>query len=254
METLTNRADVDDPKTKEQIANQVLPLIEDVKGSVEREAYRQRLARLLRVDERSLVRRSTGYTPRYRRTYPPQTRISRPSPSQSDYSHRGLEEICIKALIFDPTLIHFVDRALRGYELACLYPDDFSHTDFKEIFRIVKQSLDQDQEAPIDFVHTRIPEELREALIEDQEDEAYPNWRHQPNAPILESLVNSFIRLRRIRIDEGLDQLVFLQSQDNIVEDEWSIVAMKIAMEFVQVRAKLDHALQQSSEGMKKLG
>ena len=254
METLANRADVDDPKTKEQIANQVLPLIEDVKGSVEREAYRQRLARLLKVDERSLVRRSTGYTPRYRRTYRPQARISRPSSSQSDYSHRGLEEICIKALIFDPTLIHFVDRALRGYELACLYPDDFSHTDFKEIFRIVKQSLDQDQEAPIDFVHTRIPEELREALIEDQEDEAYPNWRHQPNAPILESLVNSFIRLRRIRIDEGLDQLVFLQSQDNIDEEEWSIDAKKIAMEFVQVRAKLDHALQQSSEGMKKLG
>ncbi len=29
------------------------PLIEDVPGSVEREAYRQRLARLLKVDERA---------------------------------------------------------------------------------------------------------------------------------------------------------------------------------------------------------
>jgi DNA primase len=254
METLANRADIDDPKTKEQIANQVLPLIEDVKGSVEREAYRQRLARLLKVDERSLVRRSTGYTPRYRRTYRPQTRISRPSPTLSDSSHRGLEESCIKALIFDPTLVHFIDRAFRSYELACLYPDDFSHTDFKEIFKIVKQSLDQDHEAPIDFVSKRIPEELREALIDDQEDEAYPNWRHQPNAPILESLVNSFIRLRRIRIDEGLDQLVFLQSQNNIDSEEWSVDVKKIALEFVQVRAKLDQALQQSSEGMKKLG
>jgi len=36
METLAARADVDDPKVKEEIANQVLPLIEDVKGSVER--------------------------------------------------------------------------------------------------------------------------------------------------------------------------------------------------------------------------
>ncbi len=53
METLAAHADIDDPKAKEQIANQVLPLIEDVKGSVEREAYRQRLARLLKVDERA---------------------------------------------------------------------------------------------------------------------------------------------------------------------------------------------------------
>jgi len=55
METLAQREDFDDPKAKEEIAAQVLPLIEDVRGSVEREAYRQRLARLLKVDERALV-------------------------------------------------------------------------------------------------------------------------------------------------------------------------------------------------------
>ncbi len=33
----------------------MLPLIEDVANPVERDAYRQRLARLLRVDERSLL-------------------------------------------------------------------------------------------------------------------------------------------------------------------------------------------------------
>ncbi|MFN2305004.1 MAG: DNA primase, partial [Anaerolineales bacterium] len=252
METLADRSDIDDPKTKEQIANQVIPLIEDVKGSVEREAYRQRLARLLKVDERSLVRRSTGYTPRYRRTYPPQMKVSRPSTMPSDNTHRGLEETCIKALIFDPTLVHFVDRKFRGYELACLYPDDFSHTDFKEIFKIIKQSLDQDHEVPIDYVHKRIPEELREALIEDQEDVSYPNWRHQPNAVSLESLVNSFMRLRRIRIDEGLDQLVFLQSQEDVDPDDWPVDVKKIALEYVQARAKLDQALQQSSDLMKK--
>ncbi len=63
METLAAHADIDDPKAKEQIANQVLPLIEDVKGSVEREAYRQRLARLLKVDERALVRQASGGHP-----------------------------------------------------------------------------------------------------------------------------------------------------------------------------------------------
>ena len=54
METLAKEKDLDDPKAKSAIASQVLPLIEDVPSPVERDAYRQRLARLLKVDERSL--------------------------------------------------------------------------------------------------------------------------------------------------------------------------------------------------------
>jgi DNA primase len=47
--------DLEDPKVKSEIAAQVLPLIEDVPNAVEREAYRQRLRALLRVDERAFV-------------------------------------------------------------------------------------------------------------------------------------------------------------------------------------------------------
>jgi len=247
METLAANKDIDDPKTKEQIANQVLPLIEDVKGSVEREAYRQRLARLLKVDERALVRRSSGGPPQRRRSPRPLLESTRHSIPPADSSHRRLEETCIKALIFDPTLVHFVDRAFRGFELACLHPDDFRHTDHKEMFKLVKQSLDQDDEIPVDFVHTRVPEVLTESLLNNPSDDIYPDWRLEPNAPILESLVNMFIRLRRTRIDEGLDQLVFLQSQDIQQEGEKIYDFKKIALEYVQVRAKLDQALQQST-------
>jgi DNA primase (bacterial type) len=55
METLAAAQDLNDAKVKREIAAQVLPLIEDVGNAVERDAYRQQLARLLRVDERSLV-------------------------------------------------------------------------------------------------------------------------------------------------------------------------------------------------------
>src|SRR5512145_1561076 len=55
METLAASRDLDDPKVKEEIATQVLPLIEDVPSSIERDTYRQRLARLIRVDERALL-------------------------------------------------------------------------------------------------------------------------------------------------------------------------------------------------------
>ncbi len=54
METLAADRDLDDPKAKNEIAAQVIPLIEDVPSPIERDTYRQRLARLLRVNERAL--------------------------------------------------------------------------------------------------------------------------------------------------------------------------------------------------------
>jgi len=248
METLAARDDLDDPKVKEEIADQVLPLIEDVRGSVEREAYRQRLARLLKVDERALVRRASGGLPRRRRTSrPPSVLAPTDTSPRRTISHHLLEETCIKALIFDPTLIHFIDRALRSHELACLRAEDFSHTEYKEMFKLVKQSLEQDAVTPIDYVIERIPELLEDSLLGDEkETETYPDWRIQPNAAILESLLKAFIRLRRIRIDEGLEQLLFLQKQENDENDNAAIDLSQVALEYAQMRAKLDQALQQT--------
>jgi len=247
METLASRGDIDDPKFKEEIANQVLPLIEDVKGSVEREAYRQRLARLLKVDERALVQRTTGGAVRRKRSRRPVSSDIAPSAAapRITHNHRRLETSCIKALLSDPTLLHFIDRSFREFELACLHPDDFSHTDNKEIFKLIKQSLEQDEEDAPNFLRNHFPDEMWTAFLETSIEEQYPDWRLQPNAPKLESLLKMFIRLRRIRIDEGLDQLVFLQTQENINLDENTPDLKEIALEYVQVRAKLDRALQQ---------
>lgn len=250
METLAARSDVDDPKVKEEIAGQVLPLIEDVKGSVEREAYRQRLARLLQVDERALVGQSSGGVQRRGRSWRPMTRVTAPTVTSTDTTHRLLEGACIKALLTDPTLVHFINRQFRAFELACLHSDDFSHTDYKEAFKLIKESLDQDVENPLDYVRGRLPEPLKDALLDADDKVTYPNWRFQPNAPIFESLLIMFIRLRRVRIDEGLDQLVFLQMQERDEEDE-PLDINKIAMDYVRARAKLDQALQKGKNNPK---
>jgi len=54
METLASSLDITDPKAKNSIAAQVMPLIRDIPSPIERDTYRQQLARLLRVDERTL--------------------------------------------------------------------------------------------------------------------------------------------------------------------------------------------------------
>ena len=249
METLAADADVDDPKVKEQIANQVLPLIEDVKGSVEREAYRQQLARILKVDERALVRQAPGGAARpRRRTYHQMPEVSPVAAPHLANDHRQLEESCIKALVCDPTLVHFVDRTLRDLELACLHQDDFSQTDFKELFKLVNSALDQDEEDPASYVRERIPEDMQEAFLIEADQNPYPDWRLQASAPILESLLNAFLRLRRIRVDESLEQITFLQTQKVEEGEEDPIQDLgRLALEFIRARAKLDRALQLSN-------
>lgn len=248
METLAAHADVDDPKTKEEIANQVLPLIEDVKGSVEREAYRQQLARLLKVDERALVRGASGGAARPRRqNYRQMPQVAPVASTPLTNTHRHLEENCIKALVCDPTLAHFVNRTLRELELVCLNEDDFSQTDFRELFKLVSSALDQDDEDPAAYVRERIPDELQDGFLVEREQNPYPDWRLQSNAPILESLLNAFLRLRRIRVDESLEQITFLQTQKPEESEENPAQNLgQIALEFIQARSKLDRALQLS--------
>ena len=55
METLAKSQDLNDAKVKTAIAAQITPLIEDVPSAIERDTYRQQLARLLKVDEQTLL-------------------------------------------------------------------------------------------------------------------------------------------------------------------------------------------------------
>src|SRR5690606_16294165 len=55
METLAAEQNLNDPKIKNQIAAQVLPLIDDLVNPLERDTYRQALARMLRVNESALM-------------------------------------------------------------------------------------------------------------------------------------------------------------------------------------------------------
>ena len=55
MDSLAVGQNLNDAKVKNQIAAQVLPLIEDLPNALERDTYRQALARMLKVDERALM-------------------------------------------------------------------------------------------------------------------------------------------------------------------------------------------------------
>ena len=77
METLADDQDLNDPKTKSDVASQVLPLIDDLPDPIERDAYIQRLSRMLEINESTLMgfrpaRKKASRPTRHRPEIPPQ--------------------------------------------------------------------------------------------------------------------------------------------------------------------------------------
>ncbi len=214
METLAASRDVEDPKVKSEIAAQVLPLIEDVPDSFEREAYRQRLARLLRVDERSLVgahpsvSRPGRSQRRQQRETQGQAQPARPALTSRSTRARELEVHSLRLLLRQPEALYLLDRALQQFGLSRFGKEDFEHADHQGLARLVQQSLEQDTLDPQEFIRESMPESLKERGEELQAPMPYG----EPNEEkLIEDLVRTVVQLRMVRLNEGIDQLRMLQ-------------------------------------------
>ncbi len=211
METLATDRDLDDPKVKTEIASQVLPLIEDVPSSIERDTYRQQLARLLRVDERSLLESAGQRRPR-RRNYQRSGSQKAPepvSPARDTLSsdHRRESHI-LGILIRHPELIYRIDRSLKEQGLDVLSSQDFQHASYQEIFRLIKQSLQQGESEPLNFVLNFLPEEMMgtaDHLLEQTEDVNPEDDR------VLEDILRILVLARLKVVNQQLDYMRYVQ-------------------------------------------
>src|SRR5581483_6026692 len=118
MDALAAGRDLKDAKVKNQIAAQVLPLIEDLPNAMERDTYRQQLARLLRVDERALIG-AQAQGPRVRRARPVERKPARESAQVAVRTPSGqkVEGYVISVLFRRPELLYRLDRLLQQYGL-----------------------------------------------------------------------------------------------------------------------------------------
>ncbi len=213
METLAARADVDDPKVKTEIAAQVIPLIEDVPSPIERDAYRQRLARLLKVDERSLIETAPaaarpGRRPNIARQ-PAREKPGSAIPDSAKLIH-ALEAHVLRMLLRQPDALYLVDRTLQTAELSRFSADDFEEMDHQILARVVIESLAQEDVEPQVYIAERLPESLQDmyaGLLE-------PLKMGEPNEEKRnEDLIDSLLRLRNTRLKENINQLRYLQEE-----------------------------------------
>jgi DNA primase len=223
METLSAGRDLDDPRIKTEIASQVLPLIEDLANPIERDTYRQRLARLLRVDERTLMVRGVSRPSRQRRR-PSQEVPTRPVEGlkpvlDSAQASAALEAHCLGVLLRRPDLLYQVDRRLQEARLTRLSLDDFQRSEHKTIFRLIQDSVDQDDAEPLTYVLNRLSlplMDVSDALL------ARTNKLDPVDERVLEDLLRAVLDLRRRAVHQSLDHLRY-QMQEAHEQGDWQV-------------------------------
>jgi DNA primase len=243
MDTLAVGRNLDDPKTKSEIAAQVLPLIEDVPNAIERDTYRQRLARLLRVDERVLVgpgapQARTGHKaphiPKAQKGKAPDLALG---PAQSG---RDLETHSLRLLLRQPEALYMLDRALQSANLSRLDVTDFDHAEHQGLLKLILQSLDQDEMEPSHYIQEKMPEafqELANALMQ-------PLAQGEPNSDkLVEDLIRTIIRLRLIRVADTINQLNYMQIESQQQGDLTIGPYQELYSQCYQIRSNLDRAL-----------
>jgi len=253
MEALAAGRDLDDAKVRSELAAQVLPLIEDLPDPVERDTYRQRLARFLKVDERSLAggqARGQARGPRPRRPRPeagPQgseasaREAAPPAVPPALSAARKIEAHVLGILARRPSLLYRLDRALQDQDhpLRRLAPEDFGYTDHQEFFRLVLESLEQDADDPDQYMRDHLPESL-EGLMAGILSDAQP--LDPLDDRLLDHLFRSVIKMRRSMLSESVTQVHFLQLESQEQGDLHAQAYLEMDKQLRQALMALDMA------------
>lgn len=240
MHALAKGQDLNDPKVKTEIAQQVLPLIQDLPNAIERDTYTQQLARLLKVDERSLMsahqparrRRALRRKPQYEgdpaegQTAGTVAELAASPDSGKIQMVNRLEEHILSVLMREPELIYKINRSLKEADLPPLTQEDFQNTIHQEFLKAAIQSLEQDSLYPVSFTLDHIPFSLiekAEAVLQKSE-KINPKQDH-----ILEDLIRTILRMRETHLQASNNQIRYLleeaqeSNSDDIIQYNYTI-------------------------------
>ncbi len=243
MDTLLVSQNISDPKAKGAIIDQMVPLIKDLSGEVERSYYAQQLARGLGLDEKIIAWR---ISPQRERT----SRPHRSTPRREGFETSVIEpdtkawwqdreRHCLSYLYRDPELLNLLNKSLQGAGLGAVSSQDFDQAEHQILFKLIQQSLEQDELEPLQFIDQSLPDDLLELgnQLSGKNDASYQD-------KLLDDLIRTMAMLRARRISEELLQMRYLQED---ISNQGDIVLgqsyRKMIMEYTRTRAKLDSIL-----------
>ena len=246
LDTISAGQDLNDPKVKSEIAARIIPLIEDLPDPVERDSYRQMLARRLRVDERSLSGAANPVTP-LRRTPARVSQAAQEKAAQTAPPPRGVrivETSCLALLLRRPDLLPNLDRRLQESGLAAISSADFEYTDHQMILRLIQQSLEQDETEQAHYVETNLEASLRETY------DSLLGQRASKGADdrLLDELIRQILQIRQQSLSEGVNQLRFMIDDAQQAGQMQATNYLQLMVQYGRMLNHLDEARRQLIE------
>jgi hypothetical protein len=113
--------------------------------------------------------------------------------------------------------------------------------EYLEVYKLVSASLEQLEYTPKDYLELHIPDVIQEDLVIETEP---ANTREIKAEKEVKELVRAILRLRRNRIDEQVNELLFLENEVGEEEKEMTGTYQALMLEFIKMRRKIDDALQ----------
>ncbi len=249
LNTLTAGQNIDDPKTKSEIAARILPLVDDVPNPVERDAYRQQVARVLQVDESALLllssqkKKSRRSSRKQESTAQHEPTISKSTDLGTQENIQAMERYIIRFLVNDPDQIFRINRYLQSQKLERISVEDFQFSEFQQLFTKIEQAVKQDEIDADRFLQENMDEELAAALEGDSlltqtEDRIVDEKRE------LEDIIRTLMLMRQNAVNAQIHDYRFLQdNQTNLLDEKDQKAFQANLIKLIRMRGILDKAL-----------
>jgi DNA primase len=258
----TQGRDLDDPKIKKQVVREVSPLIDDIADPTERDHFRQRLARLLKVDERALMIASAATALPAR--VQSRRRKAKAEPAFEEETAQAASEAWIDAqaaalprevrtlaaIIHIPGLLYKADRLIKKVarwpeqgDWEGLMARDFAHPEHQAILDAWRRALTQADEEPLDNLRSSLGEVLRPRLGELLDEHAAEFRDEGEKERVGDEALCFVLEMRQRRLASDMQNLKYLAQEAHENGDLTASPYQETIMGYIAARQSLQEVL-----------
>jgi DNA primase len=246
IDVLSADLDLTDAKAKTDVAQQILPLIEDVADPIERSHFRQHLARVLHTDERALrqvkiEKNSWSSAKRQSQTPPPDNNGGMPPPPDNfDDDFGGIPSTLaprhaqmtigqtvdidkrqanyLRQILEYPHLHVQICQTLKATKQPILGEADFASTEYRAIFKEIVQNIEDGVVVTAEELCDNLAEPLatRWRIIAAQ----IPISTDTSSDRLADTLVLSVLDWRLEKVKQSINEVTVLFNQAKMQGDE----------------------------------
>jgi len=237
LHSVLSKYDLKLPKDKVAAAREVLPLIREIGSAVERSHYMQKLAQMLRVDERVLQQEMDSKRTSRREPAVALERYGRLS-AQPGLTF-GVEQYVLLLLLKRADLLASMNDLLIGLGLEPLAGEDFTDAEKRALFGLIAAHIAQHQGLEVEVLRQDVEPSLRQALDNVLSLREQIAFLSDEQAELDASRCT--LRLRELRLHRRNEELRYLQEDacgqgDADATKQWGRMVDDVAVQLVRIQ------------------